>query len=57
MLWELLVSIFGHQHSDYILREDAQQVITQDDIDKLVENVHKLVMLPGEEIIHVFAQE
>ena len=34
------------QHSDYILREDAQEVITQDDIDKLVENVHKLVMLP-----------
>ena len=24
------------QHSDYILREDAQEVITQDDIDKLV---------------------
>ena len=45
------------QHSDYILREDAQEVITQDDIDKLVENVHKLVMLPGEEIIHVLPQE
>ena len=45
------------QHSDYILREDAQEVITQADIDKLVENVHKLVMLPGEEIIHVLPQE
>ncbi|MCS5662798.1 MAG: cell division protein FtsA [Flavobacteriales bacterium] len=45
------------QHSDYILRENAQEVITQEDIDKLVENVHKLVMLPGEEIIHVLPQE
>lgn len=45
------------QHSDYILREDAQEVITQKDVDRLIENVHKLVMLPGEEIIHVLPQE
>ncbi len=45
------------QHSDYILREDAQKVITKKDIDTLIENVHKLVMLPGEEIIHVLPQE
>ena len=45
------------QHSDYILRENAQEVITQVDIDKLIKNVHKLVMLPGEEIIHVLPQE
>ncbi len=61
-LEECIVGIAGQhirslQHSDYILREDAQQVITQADIDRLIENVHKLVMLPGEEIIHVLPQE
>ena len=45
------------QHSDYILRENEDEVITQDDVDLLVQNVHKLVMLPGEEIIHVLPQE
>ncbi len=45
------------QHSDYILRENSQEVITQQDVDLLVQNVHKLVMLPGEEIIHVLPQE
>ena len=45
------------QHSDYILRENAQEVITQTDVDLLIKNVHKLVMLPGEEIIHVLPQE
>ena len=45
------------QHSDYILRDHAQEVITQADVDLLVQNVHKLVMLPGEEIIHVLPQE
>ena len=45
------------QHSDYILRENSQEVITQEDVDLLVQNVHKLVMLPGEEIIHVLPQE
>jgi cell division protein FtsA len=39
------------------LRENAQEVITKKDIDTLIENVHKLVMLPGEEIIHVLPQE
>ena len=61
-LEECIVGIAGQhirslQHSDYILREDAQQVITQTDIDRLIDNVHKLVMLPGEEIIHVIPQE
>ena len=45
------------QHSDYILRENAQEVITQADVDLLVQIVQKLVMLPGEEIIHVLPQE
>ncbi len=45
------------QHSDYISRSNPDDVINDGDIDALVANVHKLVMLPGEEIIHVLPQE
>jgi cell division protein FtsA len=45
------------QHSDYITREDAEEVIEDADLDRLTENVHKLAMMPGEEIIHVLPQE
>lgn len=45
------------QHSDYIIRQNSDDVIEDQDIDNLIENVHNLVMLPGEEIIHVLPQE
>ena len=45
------------QHSDYITRPNAETVINEEDIDRLINQVHKLVMLPGEEIIHVLPQE
>ena len=45
------------QHSDYITRTNSDEVITDADIDKLINQVKKLVMLPGEEIIHVLPQE
>jgi cell division protein FtsA len=45
------------QHSDYITRADSEVVIDQDDIANLCNQVFKLVMLPGEEIIHVLPQE
>ncbi len=45
------------QHSDYITRPKADEVIDEDDIEKLCNQVHKLVMLPGEEILHVLPQE
>ncbi|MGX1023172.1 cell division protein FtsA [Flavobacterium sp. CS20] len=45
------------QHSDYITRKNADEVISEDDINALCDQVHKLVMLPGEEIIHVLPQE
>src|SRR5690606_5103082 len=45
------------QHSDYITRANSELVIDEDDIDHLINQVHKLVMLPGEEIIHVLPQE
>jgi len=45
------------QHSDYITRPNAEDVIDEADIEKLTNQVYKLVMLPGEEIIHVLPQE
>ena len=45
------------QHSDYITRTNSELVINEYDIDLLINQVHKLVMLPGEEIIHVLPQE
>ncbi|MFD0864024.1 cell division protein FtsA [Sungkyunkwania multivorans] len=44
-------------HSDYITRPNSDQVIDEDDIDTLINQVYKLVMLPGEEIIHVLPQD
>ncbi|MGJ8684935.1 MAG: cell division protein FtsA [Nonlabens sp.] len=59
---EVTVGIAGQhirslQHSDYITRGNSEEVINQKDIDLLCGQVHKLVMLPGEEIIHVLPQE
>lgn len=45
------------QHSDYINRENPDDIIGQEDVEKLIMQVHNLVMLPGEEIIHVLPQE
>ena len=45
------------QHSDYITRTNADAVIDESDIERLKNQVFKLVMLPGEEIIHVLPQE
>lgn len=38
-------------------RRNPEEEITQRDIDALVEDMYKLTMLPGEDIIHVLAQE
>jgi len=59
---EVVVGIAGQhirslQHSDYITRENADEVIDEQDIETLINQVYKLVMLPGEEIIHVLPQE
>lgn len=59
---DVVVGIAGQHirslhHSDYITRDNADEVITDEDICALVNQVHKLVMLPGEEIIHVLPQE
>jgi len=44
-------------HSDYITRSNSEKVIDENDIERLVNQVYKLVMLPGEEIIHVLPQD
>lgn len=59
---EVTVGIAGQhirsiQHSDYITRANFEEVIEEEDIDNLCNQVYKLVMLPGEEIIHVLPQE
>jgi cell division protein FtsA len=59
---EAVVGIAGQhirslQHSDYITRPNSEEVISDEDLEKLEKQVHKLVMLPGEEIIHVLPQE
>lgn len=45
------------QHSDYIMRENPEKFITEEDIDALKNQVKKIIMQPGEEIIHVLPQE
>jgi cell division protein FtsA len=44
-------------HSDYITRANSEAVIDEHDLELLENQVHKLVMLPGEEIIHVLPQD
>ena len=44
-------------HSDYITRERIEEVISDDDIERLKNQVKNLHMLPGEEIIHVIPQD
>src|SRR5690606_15873182 len=45
------------QHRGILTRKDLQNEIQRKDIDKLIEDMYKLVMPPGEEIIHVLPQE
>ncbi|HLW13901.1 MAG TPA: cell division protein FtsA [Flavobacteriaceae bacterium] len=59
---DVMVGIAGQhirslQHSDYITRTDSEEVIDEGDIEALCDQVLKLVMLPGEEIIHVLPQD
>ena len=45
------------QHRGMKMRESLEEEITQLDIDALIEETYRLVMPPGEEIIHVLPQE
>ena len=59
---DVVVGIAGQhirsiQHTDYVIRPNADEVISEEDIQALIGQVEKLAMLPGEEIIHVLPQE
>lgn len=45
------------QHRGNIMRNSMEDEISRQDIDVLVQNMYKLVMPPGEEIIHVIPQD
>lgn len=59
---EVIVGIAGQhiksmQHRGMITRKSLDDEVSQKDIDDLIDNMHRLVMSPGEEIIHVIPQE
>jgi cell division protein FtsA len=59
---EVCVGIAGQhikslQHQGILTRQNSEKEISADDISALINDMHKLVMLPGEEIIHVLPQE
>ena len=59
---EVFVGIAGQhikslQHRGEIVRDNINVEIGQQDIDKLKENMFKLITIPGEEVIHVIPQE
>ena len=59
---EVFVGIAGQhikslQHRGQIVRDNIEIEITREDIEKLKSNMFKLITIPGEEVIHVFAQE
>jgi cell division protein FtsA len=45
------------QHRGMKMRASLEEEITQEDIDLLIDETYRLVMPPGEEIIHVLPQE
>jgi cell division protein FtsA len=45
------------QHRGNIMRNSLEEEISENDTQNLVENMHKLALPPGEEIIHVIPQE
>ncbi|MCS6980594.1 MAG: cell division protein FtsA [Flavobacteriales bacterium] len=49
--------IRSYQHRGILTRPNPDEEITQKDIDTLIENMYRLAMPPGEEIIHVLPQE
>ena len=49
--------IKSYQHRGMLTRLNIDEEISQKDIDNLIEDMHRLAMEPGEEIIHVLPQE
>ena len=45
------------QHRGMLVRDNAREEISQKDIDRLISDMHKLVLPPGDKILHVIPQE
>lgn len=59
---EVIVGIAGQhiksmQHRGMITRKSLEEEVSQSDVDQLIDNMYRLNMPPGEEIIHVIPQE
>ena len=59
---KVIVGIAGQhirsiQTSEYIMRDNPEEMISQEEIDRLIEQVKKIQVQPGEEIIHALPQE
>lgn len=59
---EVYVGIAGQhikslQHRGEMVRDEIIEEISKEDLDKLNDNMFKLVTIPGEEVIHVIPQE
>lgn len=49
--------IKSSQHKGMLTRTNLEEEISQNDINSLIEDMHRLMVGPGEEIIHVLPQE
>ena len=49
--------IKSHQHRGSIVKRDFDSEISDADINRLIQDMHKVAMSPGEEIIHIIPQE
>ena len=59
---EVIVGIAGQhikslQHRGSVMRSDGENEITEEEIEQLTQNMYKLVMQPGEQIIEVIPQD
>jgi cell division protein FtsA len=59
---EVIVGIAGQhikslQHHGKMKRSETEDEVNQKDVDSLIDNMHQLIMEPGEEIIHVIPQD
>ncbi len=45
------------KHRGVIVRNNSEDEISKTDINRLIEDMHRVVMQPGEEIVHVIPQE
>lgn len=44
-------------HHGLLIRHDSNDEISQEDVEKLIRDMHKLVLPPGDKILHVIPQE